>query len=853
FESDSAGGRYVYEIGPFSVAGDSLRIFDVTDPYAPVEILSPEVATVAGGRRLRFNRIESGRHRYRILPDYESGSRIIKPPNTDVFDAAGSSANLRSGPPAGADYLLIYYDRFGTAAQSLAGWRNNHLPLVGIPAPYDTMSVPISALYDQFSGGRMDPAAIRNFLRAVKFNWNKYPTFVTLLGDASSDFKNITGAAPPGEPGALVPSYEGGFDLFVQRQYATDDWLLNVDDPIRVIPDFLGGRIPAPNAAQALSYVRDKLQFYERDAPFDEWRARVMLIADDNEQGSNVDPIGWGHMQQTVRLDVEAVPPSFDRKYVYLHTYPDVGETKPKAKQDIIDFIENGVVLSNYIGHGSPFKLADESVFLDMDADRLRNRERLTIFVAASCDVGKFNSTTGQGLGERLLFNPNGGAVGVVSATELALSNQNAKLNLDLFLKLFARDTTTTDGTPATGQYEATLAEGLLVAKTGYPNNQKYQVMGDAALRPNFPRLWVETSVTDEDGNPVTTVQRGQTMKVNGRLLDRPGGSQVTLDGLAHVLIEDSAPVDTLPECLANCAYPFRASPVFRGDVSLAGGLFSTRFVMPIDARLGPRGRARPVVTVGSGTNVTDGAGVDSMIVAAGTAPSGDVTGPRIQLSFVGGSTRVRPDAVLRVDLFDESGILITGNSPQNGIIVTVDESSTQRYDVTPSFRYAGNSYQSGVALFTLPNLSPGLHRIRVSAADNLAAGITAADHRSSAAIEFEVTDSPALQVTRIILFPNPIRSGGQGGGGQFVIDAPGDSVDVLLKIYTVSGRMIRSLRSERGLAQAQIPWDGLDAEGEPLARGTYLFKAQVFTGLSGNKAQRQSAESVGRFVVVGR
>jgi hypothetical protein len=253
-----------------------------------------------------------------------------------------------------------------------------------------------------------------------------------------------------------------------------------------------------------------------------------------------------------------------------------------------------------------------------------------------------------------------------------------------------------------------------------------------------------------------------------------------------------------------------------------------------------------------NGPVTIDGVGMDSMAVGPGTAPGGDASGPRVLLSFVGGSTRVRPDAVLRVDLFDPSGILVTGNAPQNGIIVTVDENSTQRYDITASFRYAANSYQGGAAFFTLPGLSPGTHQIRVTAADNLAAGITAAEHRGSATIEFEVSQRPSLRVTRVLLFPNPVRSGGRGSGGQFIVDAPGDSVDVLLKIYTISGRMIRVLRSTRGLAQAQIPWDGLDDEGAPLARGTYLFKAQVFTGLGGAGPTPQSAESVGRFVVVG-
>src|SRR5439155_18135535 len=175
--------------------------------------------------------------------------------------------------------------------------------------------------------------------------------------------------------------------------------------------------------------------------------------------------------------------------------------------------------------------------------------------------------------------------------------------------------------------------------------------------------------------------------------------------------------------------------------------------------------------------------------------------------SFASGSSAVRPDAVLRVDLFDPSGILITGHTPQNGIIVTLDGNTTGRVDITSSFRYAADSYQSGAAAFQLPNLPAGTHTVRVSAADNLAAGLDAAAHRSSASLTFEVVEQPKLAVTLAYLFPNPTRSGGSRGGGRFVIEAPGDSVNVLLRLYTVSGRLIRTLRSLGGLGQIQIPW----------------------------------------------
>lgn len=848
FDSPGSGGNHLYRIGPFTVGPDSMpRVFDVTDPLDPVEVLGLEYLGSAPGEWImRFQRIESGKRRYRVVPEW---SRIVRAANADVFDAPSSSRENLRGRALKADYLLIYFDGFRVAADSLLRWRREQLPLMG-SAPHDTFSVPISALYDQFSGGRPDPAAIRNFLRSAYFNWSERPTFVTMLGDASYDFKNISGRAPPGLPGTLLPSWEGGYDFVVARQFATDDWLLNVTDPQIILPDFFGGRIPATDAGNALTYVRDKLLLYERTTPLGEWRNQVMLIGDDNEQGAEPDPIGWDHIAQTTRLDRQGLPAHVDRHYVYLHTYPDgPNNTKPAARADVIDTVNEGVVMFNYIGHGSPFKVADESVFLDSDASNLVNRERPSVFVAASCDVGKFNDPVVHSLGERLILNPAGGCVGVISATELAFSFQNAQLNLTLYQQVTGR-------AGSSGQYETPLSQGLLAAKTGGTNNQKYQLMGDAAVQLVLPRLYASVTVEKLDGTPVTEMKRGETLRLRGQVLDRPGGTLMPFDGLASLLIEDAAPVDTVPGCLGQfCTnYPFRASPLYRGDISVTGGTFTGSFVVSMDARLGPAGRARAYVTGADRAWNSDGVGSQALVVSAGTAPTSDVDGPRLSLSFPGGSTSVRPDAVLKVDLFDDNGILITGRTPQNGIIVTLDGNSTQRTEITSTFRYAANSHQSGTAFFALPNLSPGPHHIDVSAADNLAVGINAAFHRTTASIDFEVTDNPALRVSRTFLFPNPASSGGSTSGGSFVVDAPGDSVNVLLRIYTVSGRLIRTLTHKGGLGQVQIPWNGLDDEGFRLGNGVYLFKVHVNPrDPDGSSNPRQKAEAEGRFVIVNR
>ncbi|MCC6651038.1 MAG: hypothetical protein IT348_07815 [Candidatus Eisenbacteria bacterium] len=871
FRSPAAPGTFHYEVGPF-VRALMPRLFDVTDPLRPAEytVPAPQWAQRTDGWYLAFDAPQGASRRFRVLPD--SLVTVARYNRTLIGDAPVTSLQNLRDAANGADYLVIYYDAFKSAADTLAAARAARLPLAGEPAPYLTKTIPVSALYDQFSGGRTDPAAIRNFLRAAFYNWSRRPRFVTFIGDASYDFKNLTGRAPDGQPGTLLPTYENGFDdnFRLKRQFATDDWLLNVDaaSSTLFIPDFFGGRLPADDAVTALDVVRKKVLLYERSAPSGEYRNDVMLIADNDLQGENCDPLGWAHISQTDDLNQNHIPLHVDRTYVYLHTYPEgPGGSRPGARADIRTHLDAGTGLFNYVGHGSPFKITDESVFIDSDAGTLANGTRMPVFVAASCDVGKFNDPTVQSLGERLVMTANGGCVAVISATEQAFSSDNSQLNKYLYDQIFRREDLVVNGITllGAGQYHVPLSAALLSAKisapgTGPTNNAKYQLMGDAATVLNAPRLWTEIALTDANGAPVTTLQRGQTITFTGTVTESPGGSALPFEGVASVLIEDSAPLAAtgteIPCTYYSVDFRYEAGTIYHGDVSITNGQFEGRFVVPMDATLGASGRVRSYIsgTSGAGTSSLDGSGALATTLATGSAGTSDTEPPRITLGFVGGSTAVRPDATLRADIFDVSGVMTTGHALQNSIVVTIDDNTTSRVDITSSFRYAADSYQQGTATFQLPGLTPGRHKIRVSAADNLATGITASQHRSSATIEFDVVETPKLGITRAFAFPNPLSSSGAGAGATFVVDAPGDSVNTLIKVYTVSGKLIRTLSSRGGLGQVQIPWDGRDDEGDPLANGTYLFR--VFVNgreADGSSSAAQKASSQGRIVVLNR
>ena len=114
------------------------------------------------------------------------------------------------------------------------------------------------------------------------------------------------------------------------------------------------------------------------------------------------------------------------------------------------------------------------------------------------------------------------------------------------------------------------------------------------------------------------------------------------------------------------------------------------------------------------------------------------------------------------------------------------------------------------------------------------------------------MVNTPPLKVARTFMFPNPVRSGGAGSGGVIVVDAPGDSINVLIRVYTSAGKLIRVLRQMGGIGQVQVPWDGLDAEGDRLAQGTYFYKVYVGTReADGTTSASQNATAQGRIVVL--
>ena len=110
-----------------------------------------------------------------------------------------------------------------------------------------------------------------------------------------------------------------------------------------------------------------------------------------------------------------------------------------------------------------------------------------------------------------------------------------------------------------------------------------------------------------------------------------------------------------------------------------------------------------------------------------------------------------------------------------------------------------------------------------MSAADNYAQGVLGRKNRSTASIDFEVEAAEGFALGRVYNFPNPFKPG--GAGTAFVVTGLTEAANVQVKVYSVSGTLVRRLETQGGPGQVQIAWDGRDDRGDRVANGAYLYQ----------------------------
>lgn len=371
-----------------------VRVLDIADANRP-SVLNAVTVSGASVYSASFN-VATSESKYVAV----AKEGLLTPSSIEGDTATGLTDAAKE-----ADYVVITPAQFIAGADELASLRSGQ--------GMDTMVIDIVDIYDEFNHGIVSPEAIKNFAAHAFSTWAKAPSYIVLVGEGSYDYKNYSGNGDCLVPSMPIRSNEGL--LF------SDTRLVDVDDDYA--PEISIGRLPVLNSAEFEAMI-DKIVAFESGGS---WKSTVMMAADN--------PDASGDFPVLSDLAASYVPTNMQIDNVYLseHSITD-------ARSMIINGMNSGCSIMNYIGHGLTSKLADEGMLREEDLGSISNPDNAPIVLAMACDVGKFGISGSDTIAEALMAKTDGGAVAVWAAVGLAYSSESRILNEEFIETVFDSD-----------------------------------------------------------------------------------------------------------------------------------------------------------------------------------------------------------------------------------------------------------------------------------------------------------------------------------------------------------------------------------------------------------------------------
>jgi hypothetical protein len=307
---------------------------------------------------------------------------------------------------------------------------------------YATQLVDVQAIYDNWSFGSVSPIAIRQFLQYTVATAAHAPSHVILVGDGTSDPLNYTKRNNTN----FIPPYLAMVDPWL-GETACETCYAQLDgaDPLSdALPDVALGRLPAKNVAEVATIAR-KLIDYDTGTTGLAWRARNVYIADDADRA--------GDFAAMAELSAALQPQGVDVQRMYYDPTSSLNqpwaEPNPvKAYQRTMEALNAGAAFVNYVGHsyywqwGLTDPTATPSNLLGLyDPDALTNGKQLPVVLEMTCLTSAFQQPaySGTTIDERLLLNPNGGAIAIWGPTGMGIAHGHDALQRGFYKSFWNR------------------------------------------------------------------------------------------------------------------------------------------------------------------------------------------------------------------------------------------------------------------------------------------------------------------------------------------------------------------------------------------------------------------------------
>jgi hypothetical protein len=463
------------------------------------------------------------------------------------------------------------------------------------------------------------------------------------------------------------------------------------------------------------------------------------------------------------------------------------------------------------------------------EINRWNNKDKLFLFCTATCEFTRFDLPKRNSAGERVLLKSDGGAIALVSTTRLVFSDKNRIIN-ENFTRFLMQAST-----------EANQTIGSIFYKTKNitntrENNRKFALFGDPALRLAFPKNKIVTTKILSYNEETDTIKSLSKITFQGEVREN-GSRSADFEGIVNVIVYDKmTSQSTLSNDASSPTYNFRLrnSSLYNGRTKAKDGSFEISFVVPKDINYN-YGQGKLSYYADNGT--WDAIGYDQDLIVGGVADSVplDNKGPLVDVfiddkDFVFGGIAAK-NSILYVQLEDENGINTSGTGIGHDITAILNEDSKNPIILNSFYEGEIGDYMKGQVKYPFSQLENGRYKINVKAWDVL-------NNSGDGYTEFVVEDKAELALYYVLNYPNPFTTKTEF---SFEHNRPGDFLDVRIEIYTVTGKIIKTLQTSQLSSSRRIHdivWDGLDDYGDKIGKGVYIYKVSVKDS-SGEKAYK--------------
>ena len=809
-------------------ADASTLVFDVTDGVNP-----QQMETSLNGTELSFSIPASASLREFV---------VVKPSQIKAPVTVGEVVNQNLHALPQQDMIIIAQPNFTTQAERLAeAHRTKDNLTVRVVTP--------ESIYNEFSSGTPDATAYRRFMKMFydrKTSEADAPKYLLLFGDGSFDNRKLTSAWKSVDMSNMLLTYQTENSLSSQS-YVIDDYFGFLDDAdnkksLQNKKLCLGiGRFPIRTVEQATQMV-DKVISYMENKNTGSWKNNLCFMADD---GSNTDGFMTEHMEFADQLAgyVESEHPEFLVNKLYYDAYKKdmTAGTYPDVRSGLQKLLKDGLLLFNYTGHGGTTALSDEKVLTQTDINQF-TYTHLPVWVTATCDFTRFDDLN-TSAGEDVFLNKSSGGIALFTTVRVAYSRPNFPINDNVIRNLFERN----------NGRRRTLGEVMQATKNTLSSVYKlgFCLIGDPAVKMAYPEFGMKvTTVNGQsvDGNSIS-FKALEKITVEGEVLDVSGQLVTDFTGIVNPTVKDSKVTVT---CLKNSnkddspAFTFTDYPntIFIGNDSVRNGKFSFTFTVPKDISYSNLQGKMNLYAVDTESGNEAQGNFDNFIVG-GTSDTAetDTIGPEIRALYLNDTTfvdggQVNTTPYFFAELWDKSGVNITGSSVGHDMMLVIDESTVLSYNLNSYYELLPGEDGTGIVKFPIPALEPGKHTAEFWVWDIL-------NNSTVRTFTFEVVEGLKPFLFDVIATPGIAR---EQVTFHLMHNRPESRMRVGIMVYDLAGRQLWK-HEESGTSglfeNYTVSWD-LTSGGARMRPGVYIYRAAISTDNS------KDATKARKFIILG-